>query len=386
MRCGRCERALPAVMSFRLSSASPPVSGYREHFLQADLLQAAIVVGLWVASVTLFIVIDYVVTRGAAPFAALLGLRVGFIVLSVIAALSLIRVRSPRRADHIYLAWSLMLVVWGLAINVVYGAEHPSQLAQDMAILLTFYFLTTGPLWLRLLPALVYTLGDVTLDLGHHALDSVPYMVQLLMLVFVNAIGWVVSRQMITSRQSIFAMHQEELALRKEMQALAVTDPLTEAFNRRYLDMALEREFSRAQRHARPLSVLMFDIDHFKRVNDTYGHQVGDRALQAFAGMILRAKREEDLLARFGGEEFVLVAPETDEAAVMVLAERLRQQCEAIQLELDGGLTCRFTVSIGAASVSPDESCCADLLQRADSAMYRAKQGGRNRVIAYQPD
>jgi two-component system, cell cycle response regulator len=161
---------------------------------------------------------------------------------------------------------------------------------------------------------------------------------------------------------------------------LNTTDGLTGAANRRQFDEALKREVSRSSRHARPLSLLVFDLDNFKALNDTHGHLAGDSVLKLFAQTIAPTVRSEDLFARFGGEEFVLLAPEMTAAQSTLLAERLRKSVEALRFEFDAQ-TLNVTVSIGVAELKPPETK-EDFVKRADANMYAAKAAGKNRVVS----
>lgn len=164
----------------------------------------------------------------------------------------------------------------------------------------------------------------------------------------------------------------------------SITDPLTGIFNRRHLDRRLQEEVLRCQRYNLLLAVLLVDIDHFKRVNDTWGHQVGDLVLKHVARLFIEVLRQTDMVARFGGEEFVILLPHTPEAESYRLAERLRKTVESTPLQFmsDGTLAeIRLTISIGSACLQPDSDSAFDLLERADKAMYRAKNEGRNRVV-----
>lgn len=158
----------------------------------------------------------------------------------------------------------------------------------------------------------------------------------------------------------------------------SMTDAMTGLHNRRYFHDAARRLLSSASRHDFPVSVIIADIDHFKKVNDTYGHDVGDRALQAFARSLLNAVRTEDVLARFGGEEFVVLLPRTGAAQACQVAERMREACAGIRVPTRRGEV-SFTASFGVASV--DDFTDVDVaVKLADSALYRAKADGRNRV------
>jgi diguanylate cyclase (GGDEF)-like protein len=178
-----------------------------------------------------------------------------------------------------------------------------------------------------------------------------------------------------------------------ELQRLATTDALTGVNNRRQFLHLAETESLRGARYQQPLSVLMVDIDHFKKVNDTYGHEGGDRALVAVATAMRGALRPEAIVGRLGGEEFAVLLPQADKKAALTAAERLRQGVERLSLDIDGA-SLRITVSVGAAQVGAARVGAARVeggqvdgsqafeaaLQRADEALYAAKKNGRNRV------
>lgn len=167
----------------------------------------------------------------------------------------------------------------------------------------------------------------------------------------------------------------------QQIYVLSTTDSLTGAFNRRYFMDSAGREFSLHLRHQTPLSLLVMDIDYFKKINDTYGHGVGDEAINAFVGGCLGVLRQEDILGRTGGEEFGVLLPQTGLEAAAAIAERLRRRIEAIKLSF-GSERVRFTVSIGVAEVRPGDASIEAGLLRADRALYEAKAIGRNRVVA----
>lgn len=167
---------------------------------------------------------------------------------------------------------------------------------------------------------------------------------------------------------------------------LTLRDPLTRAYNRRYFDRRLLEEVSFARRQGSPLSLLIIDVDHFKRVNDDYGHPVGDLVLERVASGIQGVMRPEDVLARYGGEEFVVIARHTSLNNAKVLAERIRRHVEALSMQLPGGAI-QVTVSIGVAAQSQetDYSSRDELMVAVDAAMYAAKSAGRNRVCTASP-
>ncbi|MEX0839131.1 MAG: PleD family two-component system response regulator [Parvibaculum sp.] len=164
---------------------------------------------------------------------------------------------------------------------------------------------------------------------------------------------------------------------------LAVTDGLTGLYNRRYMEGHLSTLVADSARSGKPVALLIFDIDYFKPVNDTYGHAAGDAVLKQFATRITHNVRGIDLTCRLGGEEFVVVMPDTDLAYAMMVAERLRQSIASQPFTLnEEGQTLDITVSIGIAMTEGAQDTASKLLERADQGLYRAKRDGRNRVVA----
>jgi diguanylate cyclase (GGDEF)-like protein len=172
-----------------------------------------------------------------------------------------------------------------------------------------------------------------------------------------------------------------EAEYHEEIYRLAVRDGLTGLANRRALNEFLEREVARSARHARPLSVVLCDVDRFKSVNDTHGHLCGDAVLRAVADALRGLAREEDLCARYGGEEFALVLAETEHDAAVAVAERARAAVERLLVRTED-VELRVTVSAGVATTCGDAaSTPAELLFVADGRLYEAKRAGRNRVL-----
>lgn len=237
--------------------------------------------------------------------------------------------------------------------------QRPLTLARGLAAtVLTLDTLAQGG---RLVSTFVMDVGDSVLDNApQHAL-------------YVSAL---------TLSLVVFAVSAVLMAgdrLRAELEILATHDPLTNALTRRYLDEACQREIERSRRTAQSLSLILLDVDHFKRINDQHGHQVGDEVLIRLVREVQALLRKSDLLARFGGEEFVILLPATGLAQATEVAERIRAVCEQLPAEP------RFTISLGVACATTDHPVdCVTLLRHADQALYRAKAMGRNRVEAEQ--
>jgi two-component system cell cycle response regulator len=179
------------------------------------------------------------------------------------------------------------------------------------------------------------------------------------------------------------AMFESVLSHQEQLEILAKTDELTGCLSRRYLMERLENELERAVRYERLLGVVMFDIDDFKRLNDTHGHTTGDAALRSIGEVLRRSLRTADFVGRYGGDEFLLVLPETSAQGTHQLAERIRNGVDRREFELRGG-TLRLTISGGVAGFpEADVVTPEDLIDRADKALYKAKAAGRNKVLAY---
>jgi len=190
---------------------------------------------------------------------------------------------------------------------------------------------------------------------------------------------------------SIIAICLENVISNEMLKYIGLTDSLTGVYNRRYVDRRLLEEISRARRQDYPISFMYIDIDHFKRVNDTVGHQGGDDVLREVACRIKNELRLSDALARFGGEEFVVLLIDADLESATFVAERIRAGIAANMISLSGGVQVSITASVGVASLAQTtldaaaEVQAQELISHADDALYQAKEGGRNRVVRYNP-
>jgi diguanylate cyclase (GGDEF)-like protein len=182
------------------------------------------------------------------------------------------------------------------------------------------------------------------------------------------------------------ALALANLRLRETLKSQSIRDPLTGLFNRRYIEETLERELRRAERRQAPVSIVMFDIDHFKRFNDTHGHLAGDALLRALGEFLQANFRGEDIVCRYGGEEFVLILPEAPMEATARRAEVLRERVKVLHVPHRGALLGGVTLSLGIAEFPRHGATTETLLRAADAALYQAKSGGRDRVICYSAD
>ncbi len=256
----------------------------------------------------------------------------------------------------------------GLVSNVVkLGAPLPGRAlgAMDRVVIFDNGTVVRGLSALKIFPLKAGDATVGTLVCGSRKADALPESAQ--------------------KELSMLALQAAEALVRtrlyEQAERMATTDGLTGLLNRRTFNALLERRLREAQRYERPLSLLLLDIDHFKKVNDTHGHPAGDAVLRGVAGVAQKQARETDLVARYGGEELALILPETDVRGALAIAERIRKAVEATPHATDQG-TLKVTLSVGLAMWPGAGELPEQLLQDADRALYRAKQNGRNRVEA----
>jgi two-component system, cell cycle response regulator len=170
----------------------------------------------------------------------------------------------------------------------------------------------------------------------------------------------------------------------RRLQEAALLDPLTGIPNRRYAMDRIQQEWSAAERGARPLACMLIDVDHFKRINDTHGHDVGDVVLQRVADVLKHTARTQDVICRIGGEEFLVVCPDTDASAAGQCAERLRHAVGSMRVPI-GNVSLQITISVGVAAMDPSMRVPDSMIKASDQAVYAAKQAGRNRTCVYRP-
>lgn len=226
-------------------------------------------------------------------------------------------------------------------------------------------------LWLRRL-IVMFLVGYAVLGAAHiHTEVKIPDIIVAAILLAGGAFVLIVAR--------LSDMTTGDIIRIASLERDVMHDPLTGIYNRRYLDGRLDEELSRARRSGNPLSALMVDLDHFKHVNDTYGHEVGDQVLRHVSALMVSMVRTNDVVTRYGGEEFVILAPDSPSGDASHLGERLLRHIRGQNIPLLDGQTLPITASIGIATLQTDE-CQSAFLRRADEAMYHAKRSGRDRL------
>ncbi len=355
---------------------------YRAEYLADDYRQACL--GLLLACLPMLVLSNHDLRYlGPTPVAyLLLSGRAALMGWALVLAWRLRRVRSPLVFDAWLLAWGLAGMLLGQLIRLSRPPDYLANFALEVVVIIVlFTLLPIRPQW-RPWPGILYALSALgTLWFVKTSPGSGPlgtYTVAII-LATLGGGGFALRLENMRRRQFL-SQHWERLA-RRELERLAATDGLTGILNRRkFLELA-EAEFRRHQRYQRPLSFITADLDHFKRINDRYGHQAGDQVLKSFAEHLTGKMRAQDLLGRLGGEEFGLLLPETGSEQARLVAERIREGCSELGLELGPGQSVSFTVSLGISEAGPGDQSLTQLMARSDAALYQAKESGRDRVV-----
>ncbi|WP_165493117.1 GGDEF domain-containing protein [Hylemonella gracilis] len=305
----------------------------------------------------------------------------------------LLRLPAPQRRRHgwmLHVAAALDGMAWAAMVPLLLPDQGADALLPWLIVVLCGGAAMTAPIYASYIRAhFAYLVGLFGVLLGHtlwRFQDLQHLSITLGLTLFLVLLSWHM-RRVGHSAEEAMRLQLKNTAKNERLAGLlrmarrdAETDALTGLANRRLLDSTLTNRWQvggRNDRRERPLSVLMLDLDHFKRVNDTHGHDVGDQILKAFAVRTSEQLRKPDLFARYGGEEFTVLLPGTDAARALLIAERIRAAIADMPLLAEPAVP--LTVSIGVAQRTPNEST-ESLLARADAALYAAKQGGRNRV------
>ncbi|MBK8783841.1 MAG: diguanylate cyclase [Anaerolineales bacterium] len=189
------------------------------------------------------------------------------------------------------------------------------------------------------------------------------------------------------ANKALETAHSELQKMFEHEQGLARTDSLTGQTNRRYFFELALREFNASLRYQRPLTIILFDIDGFKQVNDTFGHSIGDNVLMQVARSTAEQVRDVDVLARYGGDEFIILLPQTNAKQAFLIAERIRESVAATHLETENsGLAVTLSIGIADIRYNPKDEMIEDVIRRADQALYQAKRNGRNHAIVFKEE
>ncbi len=285
--------------------------------------------------------------------------------------------------------WSALLgfPLWIMGLLVLCGCMNLAAFRGTVGIVQALVAAIGGA-------ALVWALGAQAPFAPDTSL-TVSLMSLLSLAIYLAMFGRSTHRRTVVLNDTRVKLRQSEQALQAQLEAVqslqgklteqANRDPLTGLYNRRYLNDTLQREFDRCARDAAPVSVLLVDLDHFKQINDRFGHRMGDEVLCRVSELLLQRLRTSDLCCRYGGEEFLIFLPDVDVEVALERAEQWRQLIEAQHWEVDGQVF-GVTLSIGVASHPTARTAPATLIELADQALYRAKTDGRNRICVTLPE
>lgn len=369
----KIEQALEPRLDARLEDA------YRQHYLRTDSLTAKILAFFWLFFSLLFIYADYALLGSGQQFIRAVAVRGVLILFVLLYIAGLNGTATPAQYDR----WTL--AVWLAASSCVLyiqaflrPASYFNYYAVDILIVMSMLVVTPGTFWNRIIPALYYTAGHFAIyfciKTAQPAASVLSFVASFLI---VNVAGVYISAQYYSFRRREYLARHQDAAVRVKLAELASVDELTGALNRRGFFAQAEEEFARHAARNQPFTVLAIDVDHFKVINDTFGHHCGDLVLKELCRYVRQSIRECDCFGRMGGEEFALTLPYTDGEQAVAIAERLRCSCPRLSAE---GSEIAFTVSIGVAQARPEDDSVFEVQRRADAALYRAKAEGRDLV------
>jgi len=354
---------------------------YRVAHLRADITQSILYMFIIGISNILMLGMDaFLFKDNPNLFMLIVLFRSGYVAVTIAIGIALRRTTRVRIYDRLTFAWILFTILFMLLINFTRPANYISA-SFDVIVPFAIYLLS--PLKLKYTFALAASFSLGTLYIGFFykiGVNPILLNVATFAQVIVHVLGVSFSLQLHSYRRKSYQAFIDEKDAKEMVAYLANIDPLTKSLTRRQFMNIAESEFRRFQRYRRPLSILILDADHFKQINDTYGHHAGDLTLRSLSLVAMEQKRAQDTFGRLGGEEFGLLMPETTLEQARIVAERVRRVWDESPVNLDGELI-HSTMSIGVAEAMEADQSLEDLLRRVDRMLYKAKESGRNRVM-----
>jgi len=353
-------------------------NAYRQHFLPDDIIQNKIAILIFILPTVLFSYSDYLLFGTSDQFYTLSYVRLFEVALSLLFYHFISTTKSIKTHDNILSAWLTTLFFVIFYINLTRPPEYLHHSFIDSLTLFSCYVLIHTRFILQLIPALIFSAGNIIIIfISKTPLSALTIVVLLASSAMGNGLGIFISRRIHKYRRKEYMALQNEKALKQKLTLLANTDSLTDVPNRRCFFCEAEKELLRSKRYSHSCVALIFDIDHFKKINDKFGHDIGDIALKRFAMLLKSHTRKIDILGRFGGEEFVLLLPETNMKDAQQIVQRIIKDCQSIIVKTPT-TDCSFTVSAGLTLVAPSDNTVVKIIKRADGALYKAKDSGRN--------
>lgn len=358
-------------------------------FFQSDISTSINSIGLGAIFTILLGYIDFLFYGITQYFFILLGARVLFLVFSIflIRFIQITRKEiQPKQLEIKIMLWYFALAT--LLLSVDFGRPPSYIQNQSLYILVIFCYYTVIqiPLRSRILPAVFLTISGLVILFfikDPMPIQSINMIVTLQLLTHV--LGFQIAKQTLVNRIAHYSLFQQKETALKEMDQLAKHDGLTGLINRRQFDEVIDKEYQRFIRLREPFCILSLDIDHFKTINDQYGHAAGDEVLRKLSKVLHDNARSMDVVGRVGGEEFAVLCPGLKLDSGFSIGERMRKVCEEMVVLIDTN-TISVSVSVGVTEVHPNDNDIEGILRRADVALYLAKTSGRNRVVLNEYD
>jgi len=353
----------------------------RQRYLKEDISQAITGIIILLIPLVAFVINDYQLFHNSPMFFSLAALRAFLVITSVCFIIYLKHIKRHQTFDMLLFIWALFGIVAVMTINLTRIQYSTMYGLIDSTFILVFYLLIPNKLDNQIILASLFTIGEaVIFFLVREPLPQPILFTIIFTFLLANAAGLAGSwRMKLLRRREFTAREKDELSKRK-LEQMATMDGLTGIYNSRAILQIARSELTRFHRYGRSFTFLMMDIDHFKMINDNYGHLVGDNVLKNMVEVITAQLRHIDIMGRLGGEEFGIILPETDEGEAMLISERILQVVRAMRVQAEGKEPVRITISIGRTSVHTGDTGPDSFIARADAAMYRAKRNGRDRV------
>ncbi len=351
------------------------------HYLSEDMVQSKVAIGIAVLFCLVFSVGDYLNFGFGNKYYITIIARIIFIVFSAIVLIKMTQINRVKQHSKIMFCWGLVFVALTLVVNILRQANNLNFTYLDNIIVLSLYLVMPNGLIQKILLAGILTVGDMSvIAFWKDPTDGLLFVTIFLSYMIANILGIFISSRLSKFRQNQYRALRQEQNTREELEKVAFLDYLTGVYNRRKFFELGNIEFSRFKRYGSAFSIIMLDLDYFKRLNDEYGHDAGDVFLKEFVNVISKHKRSSDILGRLGGEEFAVILPETNLEFAQQAANRILSHCGEAKISYYN--QCLFTtVSIGITEAEASDRSFAETMRRADNALYKAKSEGRNRVI-----
>lgn len=355
---------------------------YRAFYLKDDIAYSTLYISITMIGVISLLRVDALLFEDRPDlFLWMVLYRGGFILISILVVVALRKTNGVKAYDRIIFGWLFLTVLFLILFNFTRPADFLTTIF-DIIVPIAIYIFSPLKIFYNILLALSFSAGTLYVDYVYKTgIDPITLNAVIIAQFVVHALGLASALQIQSYRRKSFRAYIQEKDAREMVAYMANIDPLTKSLTRRHFFSIAESEFLRFLRYRRGLSMLVLDADHFKLINDTYGHYAGDIVLRNLSLVTMEQKRVQDTFGRLGGEEFGLLLPETNLEQAKIVAERIQRSWQQTSSVVDDKVI-YSTVSIGVAEASPADESFEDVLRRADRMMYRAKEAGRNQVAA----